>query len=134
VTRHDGGERRTIASGARWEPVVGYARAVRVGALVVVSGTTATDDHGRIVGVGDAGAQTRRALENIRAALELAGARLADVVRTRMFVIDIGRWEEIGRVHGEYFGAIRPATTMVEVRRLIDPDMLVEIEADAVIA
>ena len=125
--------RERFASGAPWEAIVGYSRAVRVGNAVYVSGTTATDARGQVVGVGDAGTQTRQALANLRSALERAGSRLEDVVRTRMFVTDIARWEEIGRAHGEIFGAIRPATSMVEVRKLIDPDMLVEIEADAVI-
>ena len=125
--------RTTVATGTPWEPVVGYSRAVRVGSMVFVSGTTATGADGALVGGGDPGAQTRQVLANIRAALERAGARLQDVVRTRIYVTDISQWEAIGRAHGEVFGAIRPATAMVEVSRLIDPDMLVEIEADAVI-
>ena len=125
--------RQTISSGTKWEPVVGYSRAVRVGRFVAVAGTTATDDQGRLVGIGDAYAQTVRAIQNIAAALERAGGNLTHVVRTRMFVTDISQWEAIGRAHGEYFKDIRPATSMVEVSRLIDPDMLVEIEADAVL-
>ena len=127
-------ERSTISSGARWESVVGYSRAVRVGPFVYVAGTTATDKNGDLVAPGDAYGQTIQALRNIETALERSGARLADAVRTRMYVTDASRWEEVGRAHAKVFGDIRPAATMVEVSALVDPAMLVEVEADAIIA
>lgn len=123
--------RLNISTGTPWEPVVGYSRAVRVGPLVAVAGTTATDASGAIVGAGDPYAQTVKILANIRSALERAGARLEDVVRTRVYVTDFDRWREVARAHSEVFGPIRPATTMVEVSRLVSPEMLVEIEAEA---
>lgn len=126
--------RTNIATGVKWEAIVGYSRAVRVGPFIVVTGTTATTESGDIVGAGDMYAQASQSLRNIVGALAKAGAVPADVVRTRIYVTDISRWEEVGRAHREVFGEVMPATTMVEVARLIDPAMLVEIEADAIVA
>ncbi len=124
-------ERQRYSSGMKWESIVGYSRAVRVGNRIYVTGTTATDENGDVVGVGDAYAQTVQTIKNIERALQALGAGLEHIVRTRMFVTDISRWEEYGKAHGEFFREILPATTMVEVSKLIDPNMLIEIEADA---
>lgn len=125
-------QRQNISSGAKWEDIVGYSRAVRIGNVIEVAGTTAVDENSNVVGSGDPGAQTRYILQKIEKALHAAGAEMRDVIRTRIFLTDILRWEEVGRAHGEFFGQIKPASTMLEISKLINPDLLVEIEATAI--
>jgi enamine deaminase RidA (YjgF/YER057c/UK114 family) len=127
-------ERRTVQTNAPWESIVGYSRAVRVGQQIAVTGTTALDENGKLVGIGDPGAQAERCFANIESALKKLGATRADVIRTRIYVTNIAQWEPIGRAHGRFFGDVRPATTLVQVSALIDPKMLVEVEADAIVA